>query len=140
MKLSLASADNKRVLLLNRYPGNCLPAAARTTSRGTPASARTSHTDSQQWIPWIQPLRGTASVLEECCHQITTPRPVLTFLKFLSQYLNVTGRWSNKWRIIYIIFPRLGLPNVIYTSDAGFGFIPAASVLSEKAEINNNNH
>lgn len=77
-------------------------------------------------------------MFEECCHQITTLRMVLKLLKYLSQYLNVTSRWSNKWWIIYIIFPRLGLSSVIYSSDAGFNFIPVVSVSSEKA--GNNNH
>lgn len=106
-------------------------------SGGTPASARISHTDSQQWIQWVQSVRGTTSVFEKCSHQIRT---LLKLLKFLSQYLNVTARWSNKWQIIYITFPRLGLLSVIYTSDAGFGFIPVVSVSSEKAGNNNNNN
>lgn len=134
-----SNADNKWVLLLNRYPNTCLPQLQQgQLSGGTPASARTSHTDSQQWIPWIQSLRGTTSVSEECCHQITTLRMILKLLKILSQYLNVTATWSNKWWIIYIIFPRLGLPSVIYTSDAGFGSIPVLSLSSKKA--GNNNH
>lgn len=75
---------------------------------------------------------------EECCHPITTLRTILKLLKFLSQYLNATATWSNKWWIIYIIFPRPGLPSVIYTSDAGFGFTPVVRVSSQKA--GNNNH
>lgn len=114
-------------------------------SAGTPTSARKSRADSQQWIPRIQTNKGHnfTSVFEECCHQITTPRTILNLLKFLSQCLNVTARWSNKWWIIYFTFPRLGLPSVIYTSHAGFcfGFIPVVSVSPERVRTTiNNNH